>query len=74
MDGRGLKKTSAKAYNFPELNFQAFYYICGVWQTIRQHYALQLTGSRFLDLANISHFHFHLFYFPLTTHKDNTKK
>ena len=28
--------------------------ISGVWQTIRQHYGLQLTGSRFLDLANIS--------------------
>lgn len=27
--------------------------ISGVWQTIRQHYGLQLTGSRFLDLANI---------------------
>ena len=28
--------------------------ISGIWQTIRQHYGLQLTGSRFLDLANIS--------------------
>lgn len=28
--------------------------ISGVWQSIRQHYGLQLTGSRFLDLANIS--------------------
>ena len=28
--------------------------ISGVWQAIRQHYGLQLTGSRFLDLANIS--------------------
>ena len=28
--------------------------ISGDWQTIRQHYGLQLTGSRFLDLANIS--------------------
>ena len=28
--------------------------ISGVWQTIRQHYGLQLTGSRFLELANIS--------------------
>ena len=28
--------------------------ISGVWQTIRQHYGLQLTGSRFLDLAIIS--------------------
>ena len=28
--------------------------INGVWQTIRQHYGLQSTGSRFLDLANIS--------------------
>ena len=27
--------------------------ITGVWQTIRQHYGLQLTGSCFLDLANI---------------------
>lgn len=25
----------------------------GVWQSIRQHYGLQSTGSRFLDLANI---------------------
>ncbi len=25
----------------------------GVWQAIRQHYGLQSTGSRFLDLANI---------------------
>ena len=28
--------------------------ISGVWQTIRQHYDLQLTGSHSLDLANIS--------------------
>ena len=28
--------------------------ISGVWQTIRQHYGLQLTDSRFMDLANIS--------------------
>ncbi|XP_068752665.1 uncharacterized protein [Montipora capricornis] len=28
--------------------------ISGVWQSIRQHYGLQLTGSRFLDFANIS--------------------
>ena len=28
--------------------------INGIWQTIRQHYGLQLTGSRFLDLVNIS--------------------
>ncbi len=28
--------------------------INGVWQTIRQHYGLQSTGSRFLDLAFIS--------------------
>jgi hypothetical protein len=27
--------------------------ISGVWQAIRQHYGLQSTGSRFLDLANI---------------------
>ena len=27
--------------------------INGVWQAIRQHYGLQSTGSRFLDLANI---------------------
>ena len=27
--------------------------ISGVWQAIRQHYVLQSTGSRFLDLANI---------------------
>ena len=28
--------------------------VSGVCQTIRQHYGLQLTGSRFLDLANFS--------------------
>ena len=28
--------------------------ISRVWQMIRQHYGLQLTGSHFLDLANIS--------------------
>jgi hypothetical protein len=27
--------------------------ISGVWQAIRQHYGLQSTGSRFLDLTNI---------------------
>jgi hypothetical protein len=27
--------------------------ISDVWQAIRQHYGLQSTGSRFLDLANI---------------------
>ena len=28
--------------------------INGVWQAIRQHYGLQSTGSRFLDVAYIS--------------------
>lgn len=29
-------------------------HIKGVWQTIPQHYGLQWTGSRFLDLASVS--------------------